>query len=177
MVCNNLRYSGLSYRKLFTKLYNTDFIPMVFMDKNRDEDGREFRYTFGYLNEISRDDIAVYIDNKPCSILEMIMALVYRVETHITADSDYGDRVGQWFWNCINSLGLAHMNDNNYDPDYVENVLYIFVNRRYEANGQGGLFTIDDPPEDMSKVEIWKQAMWYLNTIWKENYILWQEKN
>ena len=39
------------------------------------------------------------------------------------------------------------------------------MNREYEPNGKGGLFTIRGCEEDLTEVEIWYQLNWYLNTI------------
>ena len=77
----------------------------------------------------------------------------------------YGDRTGQWFWNMMSSLGLSSMSDDIYDRDYVEYAISRFLNREYEPNGKGGLFTIRDCEVDLRNVEIWTQMCWYLDTI------------
>lgn len=56
------------------------------------------------------------------------------------------------------------MDNDNYDGDYVDFVITRFLNREYETNGKGGLFTVDKQ-RDMRKVEIWCQLMWYLESI------------
>ena len=86
----------------------------------------------------------------------------------IMDDPTYGNRLGQWFWNMIVNLGLGSMDDDKFDPGYVEYVIYRFLNREYEKNGKGGLFTIRDTRVDMRKAEIWYQAMWYLNEFLEE---------
>ena len=78
-------------------------------------------------------------------------------------DPDYGDRTGQWFWNMIVSLGLGSMDDRNFVKNYVDDVIFRFINRDYEPNGQGSLFTLEHPARDLRYVEIWSQAMWYLD--------------
>ena len=57
------------------------------------------------------------------------------------------------------------MSDSRYNEREVDRILDIFLNRTYEANGRGGLFTIEDCPYDLRAVDIWYQMMWYLNTI------------
>ena len=47
-------------------------------------------------------------------------------------------------------------------------VMQIFLNREYEPNGRGGLFTVNNSPADMRTVEIWYQFMWYLNEFLEE---------
>ena len=78
---------------------------------------------------------------------------------------DYGDRTGQWFWGMMRSLGLSSMLDHIYDAEKVDKILDVFLNRCYEPNGAGGLFTIRGCKKDLRYVEIWYQLMWYLNTI------------
>ena len=80
-------------------------------------------------------------------------------------DDTVGNRTGQWFWNMIVSLGLGSMSDSRYNEREVDRILDIFLNRTYEANGRGGLFTIEDCTYDLRAVDIWYQMMWYLNTI------------
>lgn len=80
-------------------------------------------------------------------------------------DPSYGDRSLQWFWGMIVSLGLGSMTDDLYDDDYVTYVLDRFMDRKYEPNGKGGLFTIRDCDRDLRTVEIWYQLCWYLDSI------------
>jgi hypothetical protein len=107
--------------------------------------------------------IKKFLDNRPCSVLEMIIALAYRLEDQIMDDEKYGNRTAQWFWNMISSLGLALNYDDRFDLDMCEEVVDNFLNRKYRPDGFGGLFTLDNPPEDLRHVDIWTQAMWYLD--------------
>jgi len=81
------RYSRrLSYQKLLRHLHNIDFQYMLPMDGNRAEDGIDLRYRFGYEKEYEGSTIASYLDNSPCSVLEMLIALAFRCEEHIMTD-------------------------------------------------------------------------------------------
>lgn len=164
LVLNN-RYSsnGLTYRKLMCYLHNTEFIYILEMDENRAADGIDFRYQFGYEFGYSPEVIKEYLDTRPCSVLEMMVSLAFRIENQIMDDYDYGDRTGQWFWNMVVSLGLGHMSDSNFDRRYVEKVITRFLNREYAPNGEGGLFTLNNSKYDLTKEEIWYQAMWFLD--------------
>lgn len=170
LVCNESHYNKISYRKLLYLLHSIPFMPVthISMDDNRRIDGLDFRYRFGYENGYSTDMIDEYLGNMSCSVLEMMVALAHKVEETQTIDDDYGDRTGQWFWTMIVSLGLGGMDDSNYDEFYAREVIERFQMRDYEPNGKGGLFTLTDPPEDLRKVEIWCQFMWYLNEITKD---------
>lgn len=151
------------YLKLLCKLDKTDFIYSIPMDANREDDGIELRYRFGYECHYSEGLIARYVDNKPCSVLEMMTALAFRIEENIMDNPDEGNRLKKWFWGMMDSLGLVEMDDENYDEKTVERALNIFMNRKYHRNGAGGLFTLKFPPKDMRTVEIWYQMCWYLD--------------
>lgn len=161
----NIAYNNeiVSYRKLLTYLHHVEFTFIDPMDSNRAADGVELRYRFahGYL----RDDEKEYYLNGPCSVLEMMLALSIRCEETIMDDPTIGDRTAQWFWGMISSLGLGGMYDTNFDIYYVEEVIERFLNRDYEPDGEGGLFTIRNYDYDMRMIEIWHQLCEYLNTI------------
>lgn len=166
-VCND-RYSKTTYHELFSYLYANEFEYILPMDGNRAEDGIDLRYRFGRENGYPDYMTASYLDDKPCSILEMMLALAIRCEEHIMENSYYGDRSGQWFWEMIVCLGLGHMTDKNFDVKYVDSVIDIFLNRKYERNGKGGLFEISDQSKDMRKTDIWYQMCFHLNEIIEE---------
>lgn len=159
------RYSTVSYDKLLHYLYNTEFLPIFPHDENRAGDGIDLRYSFADETGHSGAEVAAYLDIRGCSMLEMMVALARRCEVHIMDDSTYGDRTGEWFWNMIVSLGLGHMDDNNFDERYTQNVVDIFMSRNYSPDGEGGLFTIKGCDRDLRTVEIWYQLCWYLNTL------------
>lgn len=153
----------VSYRKLLTYLHETEFIFIDPMDSNRAEDGLELRYRFahGYLH----DDDAEYCITGPCSVLEMMLALAIRCEENIMDDPMFGDRTAQWFWGMIASLGLGGMYDKNFDIYEAETIIERFLNRDYEIDGSGGLFTVRESEYDMRTIEIWHQLCEYLNSI------------
>lgn len=157
---------GGTYQRLLHFLHEVTFDYTIEMDDNRAVDGIDFRYQFGYENNIPDAVIASLLDDRPCSILEMMVALAFRCEWHIIHDPDVGDRTGWMFWGMVDSLGLLGMDDTAFDLRTVNAVIYRFLNRRYEPNGAGGLFTLKDPPRDMRNVEIWKQMSFYLNEVY-----------
>lgn len=149
---------GESYRKLLLYLNDVEFIPIVPMDSNREGDGITLRLKFLRSKGYSDDALM-----KPCSILEMMIALAYRCETDIMYDPEYGDRTAYWFWCMIDSLGLSDMSDDNFRPLEVGNIINTFLDRQYKRNGEGGLFTIHDNSKDMRKTDIWYQMCYFLD--------------
>lgn len=161
------RYSDRSYRKLFSRLHDTEFTYTIPMDGNRAEDGINLRYRFGHEHDYPEAMIARYLDDRSCSILEMMTALAIRCEEHIMDDPDIGDRTGQWFWDMIVSIGLGSMDDKHFDRYYVDKVLERFLDREYEKNGKGGLFTVNNGC-NMRTTEIWYQMNYHLAELIKE---------
>lgn len=164
------RYSNKSYRKLFARLYDTEFTYTIPMDGNRAEDGINLRYRFGREQLYSDVMVASCLDDRPCNILEMMIALSIRCEEHIMDDPDVGDRTGQWFWSMLVSLGLGGMEDRKFDRYLVDTTLERFLDRGYERNGEGGLFTVNNG-RDMRRTEIWYQMNYYLSEMMKEGSV------
>ena len=68
--------SDIKYYKLMNSLHNFDFIPLLRMDDNRENDGKQLRYRFGLENDIPRSVINQSLDtNEISSVLEMMVAL------------------------------------------------------------------------------------------------------
>lgn len=162
LVCGRRYSNHISYDRLLRYLHNTTFVYSIPRDENRASDGENLRSRF--CHEYGYGDSRIGYDT-PCSVLEMMIALAIRCEEDVMDDPAVGDRTGQWFWGMIVSLGLGSMTDNRFDEDYVRSVVRRFLDREYEPNGRGGLFTIRNCDEDLRDVEIWYQMCWYLNTI------------
>lgn len=158
------RFAKPVYQKLLMRLHSTEFRYSLRRDRDRADDGVEMRYRFAVCHRYDIPSTMADLDG-PCTILEMMIALAIRCEEQIADDTRYGDRMTQWFWNMIVNLGLGPMTDSMYDDEYVGVTLQRFLTRDYEPDGRGGLFRLRNCEDDLRKVEIWRQALWYLNTI------------
>ncbi len=156
-----------TYTRLLGLLDNTIFTytASVPMDENRIEDGINLRYRFGRDCNYRDSTVATFLDCRQCSVLEMMIALAVRMEEHIMEDLELGDRTGIWFWGMVESLGLSWADNTHYDNNDAERLVTQFLNRDYNPNGKGGLFTVQRPARDMRNVEIWYQMNWYLGEI------------
>lgn len=152
--------SNGDFLELLSYLHNTEFVYTIARDANRAEDGLALRYRFTYETGLPE----IYLAG-PCSVLEMMIALVIRCEETIMDDPSVGDRTGQWFWGMIVNLGLGHMDNARFDAGYTQSVITKFLNRKYKPNGEGGLFTIKNCVYDLRDVEIWYQLNWYLDSL------------
>ena len=165
LVCSTEPSRRRSYWKLLQHLHDTEFVYVIVMDSNREEDGIDLRYRFAYENSYNGSIISTYLDDHPCSVLEMLIALATRCEECIMDDPDIGNRTGKWFWGMIKNLGLGSMSDERFDECYIDKVVERFLKREYNRNGNGGLFTVKHCERDLRSVEIWYQMCWYLDEI------------
>lgn len=156
----------LPRRELLRLLHQTPFTYILPMDANRFDEGVNLRYRFGTEAEVDSRVIASQLDDRPCSMLEMMVALCVRCEEQIMCNADIGDRTGKWFNDMLDSLGLTDIDDDNEGyEEAVTDILERFMNREYEPDGHGGLFTLTRRRHDMRNAEIWYQAMWYLDEV------------
>lgn len=153
------------YEKLLSHLYSTEFRYVLQRDANRADDGVNMRYRFALFNYEDDVDMILDILDEPCSVLEMMIALAIRCEETIMDDPSIGDRTGVWFWGMVVNLGLGEMNDAHYDGYFVDEALERFLDRDYDPDGKGGLFRIRNCDTDLRNIEIWRQLLWYLDSI------------
>lgn len=159
------------YKTLINVLYTTEFDYVMEMDGNRYEDGIELRYRFGYENDYPDSMIATYLDNLPCSVLEMMVALAYRCEESIRFEPGQGVHVGRLFWEMIDNLGLSGMDNRHFDLGKYNLVMETFMNRWYASDGHGNLFAFDEDflkhntCKPLRHTEIWYQMHLYLDYI------------
>lgn len=152
-----------SHGLLLNYLDSVEFTYILPMDENRYGDGIDLRYRFSIEAGYDFNDIADVIDeDRPCTVLEMMIALAVRCEEHIMDDPDMGNRTSEWFWDMIDNLGLMSQTNDRFDELYCELVVDRFLNRMYAYDGEGSLFKLRHPRKDMRDVEIWYQMQWYL---------------
>lgn len=167
LVCGERYSEDVSYRKLLTRLHSIEFKYLIPNDQNRAEDGEALRYRYAVEQGYDHRSINIIMDilYGPCSVFEMLTALAVKCEENIMYDPNIGDRTRQWFWGMITNLGLGSMVDSRFDQLKVDNAIHKFMDRHYEPNGRGGLFTVKGCEHDLRDVEIWYQLCWYLDGI------------
>lgn len=142
-----------SYSSLLNQLNRTEFIWLLSGDDNRAEDGIDLRKEF--IIESGLDVDESWFDDG-CSVLEMLVAL----SRHAAFET--GESRNQWFWEFLTNLNLTQFHDDEYDPEAIAAILYIFVWRTYEHDGSGGMFPLDETPDDQRTKELWYQFCEYL---------------
>lgn len=160
--------SKCSYIRLLEELNNIQFNYTNPFDENRDTDGKDLRTHFAYRANISTDVIREnVVNNEHCSVLEMMIALSFKIENELMSDLSYGDRTAVWFMLMLDNLGLSYYTDQHWtygvSDIQVQNIIQRFLNRDILPNGDGGLFVLKKPYDDMRNVDIWTQANWYIS--------------
>lgn len=152
-----------SYINLMVVLFQTEYIWTIDNDVNRAEDGKHLRQSFF-------DDPDIL--NRPCTVLEMMIALAIRIDDEVMWNPDKGNRTAIWFWEMIDNLGLGELDDGlNYSK--IERIasrkLHIFMYRMYKNDGVGSLFPMKNFDLNLSHVtknsnttEVWYQMMLYM---------------
>ena len=147
------------YTDLLQKLDSRVFTWRIRNDSNRAQDGLALRSRF--IDETGAK-VTEEIFMRPCSVLEMMVALACRIEDDIMFDPSYGDRAPQWFWIMVSNLGLDGMDNEHFDNENVDQVLNVLLGRSYFMNGTGGLFPLKRPKVNQRRVEIWYQMSEFL---------------
>lgn len=151
------RNKAKTYWKLLRILYTKEFTWARKIDKdgNRAQDGKDLRTEF--LRETKTDvDEPGWLD-EPCSFLEMLIALAWKLAF------DGGGEPAERFWELIDNIGLLECTDAfPPDPFIVDHILNNIVNREYAYNGAGGLFPLKKADQDQRNVELIYQAEAYL---------------
>lgn len=148
-----------NYKLLMRKLHDIDFKWIIERDENRMKDGLAIRYSFFDDNEVDGGF------TRPCSVLEMMVALANRLDQEYIGDP--GDPHPEYlFWDMICNLGLDRFYNNNYDESEVVNIIDIWLNRQFKSDGFMSLFPLNNVTFDCREAEIWSLAMAYIT----ENY-------
>jgi len=141
-----------TYWRLLKHLFTKEFVWIVANDDNRLEDGRDLRKEFAGDTNLDEDWMRL-----GCSMLELLIGLSRR----LSFEAEGEPRV--WFWELMCNLGLDSFNDATLIPDQkIEDALERVIWRTYNSNGRGGLFPLNHPRQDQTRVELWYQLCAYV---------------
>ena len=162
-LCERVGVTGMSggesnYYILLGILHNTPFRYYIPQDENRAEDGKELRKDYAIANCAGNEFEA--LNEGDCSVLEMLVALASRMEFELSGPNYAAEPMeDECFWMLIENLGLSKYTDESgYGwKDSVLSILNRFMERRYDANGRGGLFPLSKTTTNQRTLEIWYQ--------------------
>ena len=150
------------YSELLYFLYYMEFYWVVRRDRNRAEDGLDLRAKY-------EDETGEYCDlDAPCTVLEVFTALALQCENELMYmyDPKLGNQTTRWFWMILDNLGLVYYDNNHFNPEEVNDILFNFMDRNYGSNGEFCAFS-DDLDKDFydksfEKTELWYQMNYYI---------------
>lgn len=156
--------SGSKYSLLLDHLHSIPFVPHLYNDDNRIDDGLVLRDIFAnHVAGISPEIMKTKFRGINCSVLEMIFGLAFRMEHQILGDDDFGVRTSVWFWKMIDNIGIR-LDNNKYNEKIVDSAINDLIERKYEKDGTGGLFK-SIHGEDMRTIPIWTQMCLFCNEL------------
>lgn len=155
---------GGPYSELMHELHIFTFKCKVAGDENRVTDAHMLRRKFATENGFAYHDVEDILGGDRISLLEVMLSLALRCEEEFMGNGE-NDRMSVWFFDMLCSAKLDEMDDAHFDPDYVELSIERIISRTYERNGNGGLFTVNNPPKDLRKTELWYQMCWHLSEL------------
>ena len=154
---------GDYYQPVYNELYLLDFrwTKRFPDDESRAADGIWLRRIFAEENGLEASDIG--IDWKPCSCLEMLVAIARRIEYEILAWPGE-ENVPKWFWMFMENLDIDPGQRRIVDLNYVDIQIDNWLDRHINRDGAGGIFVIHNTRFlDMRKLSIWNQMNAVLN--------------
>ncbi len=150
------------YWRLLNRLHKKEFVWFVLNDDNRAADGLGLREEFAEDYNIKTKD-CLYILDGPCSVLEMLIALSFRLAKDVY-DEENGMDI---FWEIMDNLGFVseEFQDGYFGPEQIiktDEIVSKMITRSYCKDGsEGGLFPLLYPKRDQRRVEIWYQSQSY----------------
>lgn len=145
-----------TYWSLMRQMFSKQYVWLVPNDDNRAKDGQELRQLF--LQSVLVGHVDLHWLNMQCSMLEMLIGLSRRLSF------EGGGELRDWFWHLVETLQIR-CNDAAYNGNtsaLIDEVLDRVIWRTYHPNGRGGLFPLQHPMQDQTRVEIWHQLNSYL---------------
>lgn len=146
------------YRRVLLLLHHKEFVAVLDMDQNRIEDGLYLRNIF--KEDAKNDNIGVLNEN-PCSVLEVLVALAIRIDEEYLGDPNH-PHPEIIFWEMFTNLGLDDFFNQDYDKEDVDYILENWMYRNYESNGDGSPFPLRQSEGDVRELEIWDHMQHYL---------------
>lgn len=163
---------------IFSILHTIPFTWQMVRDENRALAGRNLRELYLYLlgeanirvkygymdidmmNDIIDEELGEY---GTCSVLETLIGIAKEWEDELAFDASFGDRTAHWFWDhIIYNLGLR---DARLSQKRVREAIFYWMDREYDHDGNGNIFTIPNSDINMTNSEIWWQLCAYVNYL------------
>lgn len=164
-------YKGKSYIKLCSLLNKVPFEPIIKLDENRLSDVHSLlRETYIQSQSdwyrLNGCDIIMELPTWPVSFLELIISLAMRIDLDFMREINGIDNTRIYFWILVRNLGILEYDDEHWGEDAIISIvnrLNIVQDRKYDFNGNGGLFPLEHAEMDQRNVQIWNQLCQFVN--------------
>ena len=125
------------------------------------------RSTFAFKNNLSAmDSRGFYRSLGPCTVLEIVAVLVEKMSFLLNANLLASNYPACLFFELMDNIGLSYLNDDCFEDEegdeIADEIINTFVERTYDWSGEGGLFPLENAPEDMRYVDLLRQLDLYL---------------
>lgn len=151
-----------NYSMVLEDLFNKEFIWLIDYDENLAENGKSLRDDFYYSSDTNQKLVEMYGDIEgPCSVLEMMVKLAIDCEETIMTDGEH-DNTPKWFWIMMDNLGLNDYDNSSYNEEKVDEIVEIFMSRRYDNYGNGNIFRFKNRVTGLKNMDIWIQLNQFL---------------
>lgn len=159
---NRVGFDWEYHHRLMDHLHNCDFNWIINMDENRAMDGVWQRQWF-FEEYPEYGDYELDFDKYDCSVLEMLVAFAIRMESEVGGLRE--SLVTEHFTEFLVNLGLLKFSDRRFRPGPVNDILDVWLLRRFDKNGKGSLFPlkVNKSHTDQRKIEIWRQMWCYFS--------------
>lgn len=157
--CGLAKYK--KYHKIFECLHEMEYTYVLDRDKNRESDGLGLRKDFINDRHVKFYDEFI---NRRCSVMEMMVALAIRVDSHILCDPMSGEETPyKFFMEMIENLRLNQFSGSRFDDHGIHIYINKWLNRDFCKNGDGSPFPVIHDKRDQRELEIWDQVNSYIN--------------
>ena len=164
-------YKERSYIKLCSLLNKVLFKPVIKLDENRLSDAHSLlRETYIQSQSdwyrINSDEAVIEFSKWPVSFLELIISLAMRIDLDFMREINGIDNTRIYFWILVRNLGFLEYDDEHWGEDAIisiVNQLNIVQDRKYDFDGKGGLFPLENSEVDQRNVQIWNQLCQFVS--------------
>lgn len=164
-------YKEKSYIKLCSLLNKVPFKPIIKLDENRLSDVQSLlRETYIQSQSdwyrINVDEETIEFSEWPVSFLELIISLAMRIDLDFMREINEVDNTRIYFWILVRNLGFLEYDDDHWTEDAIISIvnrLNIVQDRKYDFDGKGGLFPLENSEVDQRNVQIWNQLCQFVS--------------
>lgn len=162
-------YPERTYFELARTLHEMPFRVVHERDINRKNDVYGLRNEF--CEELGYPSLHALDELEP-TVFEVLLCLASQMEYDTCLDFESKTvNTAAFFWEMIGNLGIDMLDDETIQKSFsevhaIEDAVNRWLDRTYEASGEGGIFPLKAPTSDQRNVELWYQMNAYLN----ENY-------